>query len=114
MLSWYLHKFIDWQGAEHVQAELIEEKKITVVLRAEVETLRTTHGGCEKKQTNLQLELNEAKQQLMGVAERIQVTQVRGDQVVKECGRLKAATTNQVMWEEELANERKPLTARLA
>ncbi|KOM55963.1 hypothetical protein LR48_Vigan10g185500 [Vigna angularis] len=60
MLAWYLHEFIDKRDVDHVQVELAAERKASVDLRVEVEALGTAYGGCDKKQVDLQLELDEA------------------------------------------------------
>lgn len=55
MLARCLREFADRRGVEHVQVELVAEKKISANLQAEVEALHLVQEEFEKKQVELQL-----------------------------------------------------------
>ncbi|KOM41140.1 hypothetical protein LR48_Vigan04g133800 [Vigna angularis] len=109
MLAWYLREFTDRCGVKHVQEELVAERKVSADLRDEVEALRVTHERCEKKKGDLQLELDEARQQLGQTADFLKDARARNDRLTEECDQLKVSATKQAEREEELVFETKAL-----
>ncbi|KOM34789.1 hypothetical protein LR48_Vigan02g093900 [Vigna angularis] len=113
-LAWYLWKYADWRGAEHVRAELLAEKKISDDLRAAMEEVLLAQVEYDKKNDELQVELDEAKEKLAKTTDRLRDARANYDRLVGECGQLKVVVARQKKMESGLLQKNQALADDLA
>ncbi|KOM41235.1 hypothetical protein LR48_Vigan04g143300 [Vigna angularis] len=70
-LAWYLREFADRRGAENVRTELLVEKKTFEDLRATMEQMLIAQDESNKKNDELQAELDKAKEDLAEASDRL-------------------------------------------
>ncbi|KOM52336.1 hypothetical protein LR48_Vigan09g099500 [Vigna angularis] len=105
----YLREYADHRGAKDVRAELLSEKKIYDDLRAANEEVLLAQDESDKKNDELQVELDEAKEKLAGTINRLRDARANYDWLVEECGQLKVVVARQKIMESGLIQKNRAL-----
>ncbi|KOM51921.1 hypothetical protein LR48_Vigan09g058000 [Vigna angularis] len=113
-MAWYLREFADCKGVGDVRAELLAEKNVTEDLPAAMEQVLMAQDESDKKNDELQAELDDVKEELAEATNQLRDARANYDRLVDECGQLKVVVARQKKMEGGLLQKNRALASNLA